>query len=87
MKLSGLVIRKTFGKGSKSEHEAIYLQTDRGAERASPTGRSNKEEYVLRRRGANPFSDPVLDDLVGKTISATGTIKEYVFFVDEWEVI
>ena len=77
MKLSGLVIRKRFGKGSKSEHEAVYLQTDR----------SNKEEYVLRRRGANPFSDPVLEDLVGKRISATGTIKEYVFFVDEWEVI
>ena len=74
MTLSGRVIRKTFGKGSKSEHEAIYLETDRG-------------EYVLRRRGANPFSDPVLQDLVGKTISATGTIKEYVFFVDEWEVI
>jgi hypothetical protein len=74
MKLSGLVTRKTFGKGSKSEHEAIYLQTDRG-------------EYVLRRRGANPFSDPVLEDLVGKTISASGTIKEYVFFVDEWKVI
>jgi hypothetical protein len=74
MKLSGCVIRKTFGKGSKSEHKAIYLQTERG-------------EYVLRRRGANPFSDPVLDDLVGKTISATGTIKEYVFFVDEWKVI
>jgi hypothetical protein len=74
MKLSGLVIRKTFGKGSKSEHEAVYLQSD-------------KVEYVLRRRGANPFSDPVLEDLVGKRISATGTIKEYVFFVDEWEVI
>jgi len=74
MTLSGRVIRKTFGKGSKSEHEAIYLETDRG-------------EYVLRRRGANPFSDPVLQDLVGKTISATGTIKEYVFFVDKWQVI
>ena len=56
------------------ENSNFYLQTDRG-------------EYVLRRSGANPFSDPVLEDLVGKTISATGTIKEYVFFVDAWEVL
>ena len=66
------MIRKTFSPGSKSEHDAVYIRSDRG-------------EYVLRRRGGNPFSDPVLDDLVGKEISCEGNIKDYVFLISDWQ--
>ena len=72
MTLTGDVVRKTFGKGSKSEHEAVYLKTDRG-------------EFVLRRRGGNPFSDKVLNNLVGKRITCEGEIKDYVFLITEWK--
>jgi hypothetical protein len=71
--LSGKVVSKKFGEGSKSEHEALYLETDQGS-------------YVLRQPGANPFQDNPFISLEGKEVIATGTIDNYIFFatrVDE----
>lgn len=68
--LTGKVILKTFAKGSKSEHEAIYLETASGS-------------YVLRRQGGNPFNDPFLFKLEGKKITARGVLKKYVFLARE----
>jgi len=42
---SGSVVKRPFGVGSKSEHDAIFLVTKDG-------------DYVLRRQGGNAFSDP-----------------------------
>jgi hypothetical protein len=70
----GKVIRKTFGKGSKSEHEAVYLVTE-------------SKEYVLRRRGGNPFYDEEMQKLVGKTIRCTGVVIDYALLISEWKVI
>lgn len=71
--LSGKVILKTFGEGSKSEHEAVYLETANGS-------------YVLRRQGANPFNDPFLFKLEGKKITAMGVLNKYVFLAREIKV-
>lgn len=71
--LTGKVILKTFGEGSKSEHEAIYLETANGS-------------YVLRRQGGNPFNDPVLFKLEGKKITARGILNKYVFLAREIKV-
>ena len=71
MELRGEVIKERFGKGSKSEREAIYLVT--------PTGK-----YVLRRAGENAFRDPVLEALVGKTIVGSGVLHDYVFIISSW---
>ena len=68
--LTGKVIKKTFGKGSKSEHEAVYLDT-------------GEKTYKLKRAGANPFHDKTLEDLVGKKITATGRLDDYLFVVNE----
>lgn len=71
--LSGKVVTKKFSEGSKSEHEALYLETDQGS-------------YVLRQPGANPFQDNPYTSLEGKEVTATGTIDNYIFFatrVDE----
>src|SRR5688500_3608852 len=71
--LSGKVVSKKFGEGSKSEHEALYLETDQGS-------------YVLRQPGANPFQENPFTGLEGKEVTATGTIDNYIFFatkVDE----
>ena len=65
--LKGNVVKKPFGTGSKSEHEAICIETKSG------------DSYKLKRMGGNPFSDPVLQKLVGKTIEANGIIDDYVF--------
>jgi hypothetical protein len=74
MELKGKVVIKRFAKGSKSEHDAVYLETDQG-------------NYVLRQAGANPFADPKLKKLVGKRISAEGTLKDYLFLAKVVKVI
>jgi len=63
-RFEGVVRRKPFAEGSKSERTAIFLVTPR-------------REYVLRRQGANPFSDPTLEGLVGKRVSLVGTLHGY----------
>jgi hypothetical protein len=71
MIFNGTVIKKLFARGSKSEHEAVCLVTDHG-------------EFVLRRRGGNPFSDPELDKLVGKQISCEGEVVGYTLIISSW---
>jgi hypothetical protein len=67
----GIVVRKPFGQGSKSEHDAVWLVTHSG-------------EYVLRRRGGNPFRDPELEKLVGKRLSCNGFVTGYTLVMSEW---
>ena len=68
--LTGKVIQKIFGENSKSEHNAVYLQTDDAT-------------YQLRRLGGNAFSDPILNNLVGKNVTATGTLTGMLFLAKE----
>jgi hypothetical protein len=70
----GKVIKKPFGKGSKSEYEAVFLETEHN-------------QYVLRRRGGNPFYDEEMHKLVGKTIRCTGVVADYVLLISAWEVL
>lgn len=70
----GRVVLKTSGRGSKSEHEAVVLVTDDG-------------EFVLRRPGGNPFADPVLRRLVGKTIECSGTPRDGKLIVSSWKEV
>jgi len=69
----GRVTRRKFGAGSKSEHEAVYLNTDRGS-------------FVLRRAGGNPFSDSVIESLVGKRIRCRGEAFDYFIVMTEWSI-
>jgi hypothetical protein len=70
--LKGKVIQQTFAENSKSEHIAVYLQT-------------REATYQLRRLGGNAFSDPVLNKLVGKNITATGVLTGELFLAKEIE--
>ena len=74
MELTGKVILKDFGKNSKSEHQAVYLDT-------------GKEKYRLKKRGGNPFYDESLHKLVGKSIKAEGILTDYFFELTEEPVI
>ena len=69
----GQVVRKTVARGSKSEHDAVVLIT--GA-----------DELKLRRVGGNPFSDPALEQLVGKTIECEGEARDGTLVVTSWRV-
>ena len=60
--LSGDVVRKQVGQGTKSEHLAIVLTTDDG------------REFILRRLGGNAFKDPELESLIGHKIKGAGEI-------------
>lgn len=71
---SGSVVKRPFGVGSKSEHDAIYLTTKDG-------------DYVLRRQGGNAFFDPELEKLVGKKIQCTGTLAGYTLLITDYTVI
>ena len=51
MKYTGMLVKKLWGEGSKSESERVILIT-------------KDKEYVLRRKGGNPFQDNILDKLV-----------------------
>lgn len=71
IKISGHVVKKPFGIGSKSERQAVCLETLDG-------------EYVLRRRGGNSFYDPALEELVGKTINCIGYLADYTIVMSRW---
>jgi len=71
-RFEGLVARKRFGEGSKSDREAVVLQTD-------------DEEIVLRCEGGNAFSDPRLDALVGHRIRGVGRRTGYTLILTEWD--
>jgi hypothetical protein len=68
---SGKVTKKPFGTGSKSEHLAVVLEAQGG-------------DLVLRRPGGNPFSDPELEQLVGKTIRCRGQKTDNLLHVLNW---
>jgi hypothetical protein len=71
MEIKGRVIKEVVAKGSKSERPAVLLDT-------------GKKQYILRRPGENPYSDPTLDALVGKNISATGHVTGITLVLSDW---
>lgn len=73
MHFEGRVIKKQVSRGSKSQRDAVVLATDAG-------------EYVLRRRGGNPFRDSVLEELIGKSICCDGRLEDYALILSDWTV-
>jgi hypothetical protein len=69
--MTGTVESGPSGVGAKSEHEGVFLRV--GASR-----------YLLQRPDGNPFYDPVLNGLVGKSIAATGEVRDHMFLMVEW---
>jgi hypothetical protein len=71
--LSGKVVKRRYGAGSKSDYMAVMLETPDGA-------------FRLARLGGNPFSDPELDKLVGRQIDGVGNVSRNQFFLTGWTV-
>lgn len=74
IEIDGRVTKHLASKGSKSERQAVFLETPDGS-------------YILRRRGGHPFVDNVLDELVGKTIHCKGILTGHTFIMSEWDQI
>ena len=71
MKLRGQVFRRLASKGSKSEREVVIVK-------------SGDAEYILRRRGSNPFADIELNSLVGKQVEFEGMLHGCTFLIDSY---
>ncbi len=67
--LSGLVTRGPFASGSKSERNAIWLETDEG-------------RFVLRRKDGPAFGDHALDGLVGQHVCCDGFVLGYTVLAE-----
>jgi hypothetical protein len=72
--LIGTVVRGTFGKGSKSEREAIWLEAD---------GR----RLLLRRKDGPSYDDQSLDQYVGKRVKCDGFVVGYTLLAKRIETL
>lgn len=67
----GKVIKRDFGKSSKSEHIAVLLMTE-------------NKEFKLRRVGGNPFHDEILEEMVGLDVECLGKAVGSTLFFETW---
>ena len=67
--LRGRVTRRVFGKGTKSEHLAVWIDTDRGS-------------FLLRRKGGPAFADPEFDRHVGKVVVCDGFLLDHTLLAE-----
>lgn len=58
-KLRGKVTRGMYGKGSKSERETLFIETQNG-------------RFILRRKTGPAYSDVQLDRYLGQTVECDG---------------
>jgi hypothetical protein len=73
--LTGAVVRAPLGTGSKSEREAVWLETiDRGC-------------FVLRRKDGPTFGDRQLDKYVGKRVKCDGFIVGYMLLAERIQAL
>lgn len=73
-KLRGRVTKGPYAKGSKSERQAVFLETDRG-------------RYVLRRKTGPVFADAKLKRFVGHTVECDGFLLESTLLAEKIEVV
>ena len=72
--LTGAVTRGPFGTGSKSEREAVWLETAEG-------------RFVLRRKEGPTFDDRALEKYVGKRVKCDGFIVGYMLLAERIEIL
>ncbi len=72
--VTGTVVRGPFGTGSKSEREALWLETS--------TGR-----FVLRRKDGPTFGDRALDKYVGKHVECDGFVVGYTLLAERIAIL
>ncbi len=74
LQVRGIVTSRVVAAGSKSEHQAVTLDTAEG------------QSYVLRRKGGPAFGDEALHQLVGHRIAADGMGMDQTLIMQGWQV-
>lgn len=72
--LVGTVAQGPFGQGSKSERQAMWLET--------PDGR-----YELRRKGGPAFGDRALDAYLGRRVRCDGFLLGHTLLAERIEPV
>jgi hypothetical protein len=72
--LTGNVVRGPFGTGTKSEREAVLLETA-------------GQRFVLRRKDGPTYDDRALDRYVGKRVSCDGFIVGYTLLAERIKIL
>jgi len=72
--LIGKVELGPFGAGSKSEREAVWIETE-------------DERLVLRRKGGPTYGDRELDRYVGKRVKCDGFVVGYMLLAEHIEAL
>lgn len=70
MELTGKISIQVFAPGSKSEHEAVVIDTKEGS-------------FVLKRQEDNPFEKSSLFELEGKNVHVEGELHSYLFLAEK----
>ena len=71
--MTGRVFRARVHIGSKSEREAVVIETEDG------------KQYVLRRQGGPAFDDPALDELIGLSLEVEGLETGNTLIMRKWQ--
>lgn len=72
--LRGRVTQGEYGKGSKSEREAVFIETTNG-------------RYILRRKSGPVFGDTELVGYVGHEVECDGFVIGTTLLADRVEVV
>ena len=72
--LEGSVARGRFGTGSKSEREAMWIDTAEG-------------RFVLRRKGGPAYDDRSLERYEGKRVRCSGFIVDYSLLAERIDIV
>ncbi|MGH6610051.1 MAG: hypothetical protein ACRECQ_07330 [Burkholderiaceae bacterium] len=72
--LRGRVTEGPFARGSKSERNAVFLQT-------------SVTRYVLRRRDGPSYADSELQRYVGCEVECDGVVVSYVLIAEQIRIV
>ena len=72
--LRGRVALSMYGEGSKSEREAVFLETSAG-------------RYILRRKTGPVFGDAELTQYVGHQIECDGFLLDTTFLAERIKIV
>ena len=70
----GRIIQGPYGKGSKSEHDAVFIETA-------------DMRYILRRKTDSVFDDTTIKQYVGHEVECDGFLVGTTLLVERIEVV
>jgi hypothetical protein len=72
--LRGKVVQGDYGKGSKSEHQAVFLE-------------AGQERYLLRRKTGPAFGDEELKQFIGHQVECDGFLVGTTLLVESIKIV